>query len=54
MHDTDAAASRDRDNLPTKKQQKIWKQCPGSPNCRAIEFQSEMCGESKKSAMDAC
>ena len=56
----DAVASRDRDNLPeilksievNKKQQKIWKHCPESPNCQAREFQSELCGESKKLAMD--
>ena len=52
----DVAAGRDRDNLPeilksievNKKQQKIWKHCPESPNCRTREFQSELCGESKK------
>ena len=58
----DAAAGRDRDNLPeilksievNKQQQKIRKHCPGSPNCHAREFQSELRGESKKLAMDAC
>ena len=50
----DAVASRDRDNLPEtlksievhKKQQKNSE----TPNCRAREFQSELCGESKKHA----
>ena len=55
----DAAAGRDRDNLPeilksieVNKQPQIIRN--GSPSCRMREFQSELCGESKKWAMDAC